>query len=38
MRTAHCACFGRIGGADFTDAVAFLNWLYFKTKPSKRGA
>lgn len=27
----------RIGGADFTDADAFLNWLYFKTKPSKRG-
>ncbi|TIW50729.1 MAG: hypothetical protein E5V72_01745 [Mesorhizobium sp.] len=26
----------RIGGADFTDADAFLNWLYFKTKPSKR--
>jgi HKD family nuclease len=22
----------RIGGADFTDADAFLNWLYFKTK------
>ncbi|TPI53614.1 MULTISPECIES: hypothetical protein [unclassified Mesorhizobium] len=28
----------RIGGADFTDADEFLNWLYFNTKPSKRSA
>ncbi len=28
----------RIGGTDFTDADAFLNWLYFTTKPSKRGS
>lgn len=27
----------RIGGADFTDADAFLNWLYFKTKAAKPG-
>ncbi|MBP2513840.1 phospholipase D family protein [Sphingomonas sp. PvP018] len=25
----------RIDGADFTDADAFLNWLYFRTKPAK---
>lgn len=25
----------RIGGADFTDADGFLNWLYFKTKAAK---
>jgi HKD family nuclease len=27
----------RIGGADFTDADAFLNWLYFETKPANPG-
>lgn len=28
----------RLGGADFTDADAFLNWLYFTLKASRQAS